>query len=570
MDLRGIPAAPGFARGPAKLLKQRAGPAPKATLPPGTIADEIGRFLAGRETYREQLEAARRHCLERGAATEAALLDGHLELLMDEELGKDICETIRARQVSAESAAESVLDEIIQEMEQIEDLYARQRSFDFRDLKNKLIRGILGGGFEAFVLDSPAVLVGREIGPSDTATLNSENLLAVVSDSGGATSHLAIFSQNLGIPAVVGVTEATDRIQDGDDLLIDGCVGRVLVRPSSAEIVRFEDNQRAYSEELRLLGELQGLPAVTRDGVPLALLANADGDAGVELALRLGADGVGLFRTEFLYLQRDVPPSEEEQFRVYRKVVTRMQGRSTVFRTFDVGGDKPLACFPDFSEANPFLGWRGMRVYVDWPDLLRTQLRAICRASHYGPVKVMFPMVISAEEVLWLLAFSEQVRSELRQEGLPFDADLPLGIMIETPAAALIAEKLIKQVDFFSVGTNDLTQYTLAVDRGNQRVAGLYDPLHPAVLKLIAGVVVAAGTWGKPVSICGEMTGDEAAAVILLGLGLRALSVSPARILRIKRAIRQIDLATARALASAALQQSTAREVRELIADRQH
>jgi phosphoenolpyruvate-protein phosphotransferase (PTS system enzyme I) len=552
MELKGIPASPGCASGLVTIVRSAAAHAPLSAAAPLDADEEIARFYSGREACRKHCEGLLQACRDRGAEQEAALLAGYQELILDVELEKDICAAIRQQGFSAENAAQTVLETIIQDMESLEDPYLRERAFDFQEIKKLLLRGIRGEALAATRLEHPAVLVGRELGPADTAAIDPAMLLAIVSETGGATSHLAILAQNLGIPAVVGVNKALEVLGDGDEVFVDGTAGSVLLRPEAASLKQFHARRENDLETQRILHELKDLPAVTLDGTRITLSANVDGEAGVEAALRYGAEGIGLFRSEFLFFDRQ-PPTEEAQFRVYRKAVTRFPHGRVIFRTFDLGGDKPPPWLSGGSEQNPFLGWRGARLYREHRDLLQAQLRAVLRAGSYGPAAVMFPMVIAKGELGELLSVVDDVKRDLRRRGVSFNEKVPIGTMIETPAAALIADQLIQRVDFASIGTNDLTQYTLAVDRGNQRVAALYDSFHPAVLRLIGEVIHAAGARNKIASMCGELCGDERATALLLGLGLRSFSVSPPKIPRIKRAIRDTDLSAAEQLAAEAL-----------------
>lgn len=556
MKLRGLAAAPGYARGRVAMFTRRAVEIPDRQIPHADVENQIRRFFAGRDAYETHLNELLAESRKRGHEEEAAVLDGHLELLLDEELESDVLSSIRDGRHCAEKAAERVLDEIISDMETIEDQYARQRAADFRDLKTKLIAGIAGVPFGAEIdLKEPAILVGHDLSPSDTASLEKSMLLGIISETGGVTSHVAIISQSLGIPAVVAVKGATETLNDHDDILLDGSEGVIIKDPSGEEIDRHVRKEEAFKEELKLLDSLKEVEARTTDGVRVKLCANVGNEQDVDAALRHGAQGIGLFRTEFLFMDRAYFPSEEDQLKVYRKVAGKMKGGSVIIRTLDVGGDKPLPYFSFPNEENPFLGWRAVRVYPDHPEMIRTQLRAILRASHYGSLKIIFPMIISLGETARLLKTLEEIKDELRAKNVPFDSSIEAGIMVETPAAVMMADELIEMVDFFSIGSNDLTQYTLAVDRGNEKVAPLYDQSHPAVLRQIKRVIDASHARGKWTGICGELAGDERAAALLLGMGIDEFSVSPHKIQKIKRVILQTSMAEAEALAEEVLSQ---------------
>jgi len=554
MRLKGLAAAPGYARGRIAVFTRHAVEIPDGQVPPADVENESGRFFAGRDAYQRHLNGLLAESRKRGHEEEAAVLDGHLELLLDEELESDVLSSIRDGRHCAERAAQLVLDEIISDMETIEEQYARQRADDFRDLKTRLIAGIAGAPLGPEIpLKEPAILVGHDLLPSDTASLDKSMLLGIISETGGVTSHVAIISQSLGIPAVVGVKGATEQLNDDDDVLLDGSEGVIVKDPSAEEIERHVQKEEAFAEELKLLDSLKEVEARTTDGVRVKLCANVGNERDVDAALRHGAQGIGLFRTEFLFMERASFPSEEDQFRIYRRVAGRMKGQSVMIRTLDVGGDKPLPYLSFPNEKSPFLGWRAVRIYPDHPEIIRTQLRAILRASHYGSLKIMFPMIISLDETVRLLKTLEEIKDELRETNVPFDASIETGIMVETPAAVMMADELIEMVDFFSIGSNDLTQYTLAVDRGNEKVASLYDHFHPAVLRQIKRVIDASHARGKWTGICGELAGDERAAAILLGLGIDEFSMNPRKIQKVKRAILQTSMKEAKTLAEQVL-----------------
>ena len=556
MKLKGLAAAPGYARGRIAVFTRHTVEVPDGQILPADVENESGRFFAGRDAYEKYLNELLAESRKRGNEEVAAVLDGHLELLLDKELESDVLSSIRDGHYCAEKAAELVLDEIISDMETIEDQYARERAADFRDLKTKLIAGIAGEPFWAEIeLKEPAILVGYALSPSDTASLDKSMLLGIISETGGVTSHVAIISQSLGIPAVVAVKGATEQLNDHDDVLLDGSEGVIIKDPSGEEIDRHVQKEEEFKEELKLLDSLKEVEARTTDGVHVKLYANVGNDQDVDAALRHCAEGIGLFRTEFLFMDRTSFPSEEDQFKVYRKVAGKMKGKSVIIRTLDIGGDKPLPYFSFPSEENPFLGWRAVRIYPDHPEIIRTQLRAILRASHYGSLKIMFPMIISPGETVRLLKTLEEIKEELREKNIPFDSSMETGIMVETPAAVMMADELIETVDFFSIGSNDLTQYTLAVDRGNEKVASLYDHLHPAVLRQIKRVIDASHARGKWTGICGELAGDERAVAILLGMGIDELSMSPHKIQKVKRVILQTSMEEAEALAERVLSQ---------------
>jgi phosphotransferase system enzyme I (PtsI) len=409
-----------------------------------------------------------------------------------------------------------------------------------------------------------AILVTHDLTPSLTVQLDRDAIAAIATDAGTNTSHIAILARSLGLPAVVGLRDATARLRGGEHAVLDGAAGTLTIQPDDREVEEFRTRARLEEQEsndLRLLAELE---SVTRDGVRLTLRANVDLPEEAELAANSGAEGVGLMRTEFLVVGRAAMPDEDEQYRAYARVVDAFEGRPVVIRTYDIGGDKlPVGGYP--TEANPFLGWRAIRMCLDEPELFRTQLRALLRAALHGDVRIMLPLVVSVDEVRQARALLSQAADELRARGVPFRESLSLGMMVETPAAALAADTFRGEVDFFSIGTNDLVQYTLAVDRGNAQLAPRFTPLHPAVLRLIAHVVKVGRELGIEVAVCGEMASQPVMAFALLGLGLRQLSVGPRSVLAVKRIVRGVHAAQAEEAATAALGASTAAEAERLL-----
>ena len=404
-----------------------------------------------------------------------------------------------------------------------------------------------------------------DLTPSETAQLNLEKVLGFITDIGGRTSHTSIMARSLELPAIVGTNDVTARVNTGDYLILDAVNNRVYVNPTQAEIDELKTLEAKLAEEKAELAKLKDLPAVTLDGHKVEVVANIGTIRDCEGAHRNGAEGVGLYRTEFLFMDRDQLPSEEEQFIAYKEVVEAMEGRLVVLRTMDIGGDKELPYLNLPKEMNPFLGWRAIRIALDRREILRAQLRAVLRASAFGKLAVMFPMIISVEEIRELKSVLETLKAELRAEGKAFDENIQVGVMVETPSAAVNAKFLAKEVDFFSIGTNDLTQYTLAVDRGNELISHLYNPMSPSVLGLIKQVIDASHAEGKWTGMCGELAGDERATLLLLGMGLDEFSMSAISVPRIKKLIRHVNYQEVKALADEALQKPTAAEIEQLI-----
>ena len=536
---KGIPVSPGYAFGNVQILK----PAEKIDLEknivPQQVDSEIERFRSARSVYHDYLRQLIMQANAKRDELAASLFEAHDELLCDEELEHDILTKIRECFFPACRATAVVFDEIIDEMGLLEDEYARQRSDDFRQIKNRLLAALAGKSLESSneLSFDATVLIGGDLTPADTASLDKNKLAGLVSETGGITSHIAIFSQNLGVPAVVGLREITNELRDGDEMILDGCEGIVVLSPDDATMRQYRQKQSEYAESLALLEQYRDMPIHAADGTAIQFLANIGDPHDLESVVRYGANGIGLFRTEFLFMNSATLPDEERQFRVYRKIASQMHGKPVVIRTVDIGGDKPLRCFPFPAEANPFLGWRACRIYETHPELIMPQLRAILRAAKYGDLRVMFPMIISCEEVTQILALIEQAKEQLRTENIPFAENIATGIMVETPAAAMMIDDLLSLVDFCSLGTNDLTQYTLAVDRGNEGVSHLYDAMHPAVLLLIKRVIDAAKRLNKEASLCGELAGNDRATMFLLDAGLTKFSVTPSKIPSVKKAI---------------------------------
>jgi len=566
MKLHGMPASPGYARGKAFRLEKPEVEITDAKVDPAQADAEFQRFLDGRETYGGFLRDLMKRAGEKGEEELAEILDGYYELLTDVELEETVRKHVFEDHLNAEMAAHRAFVEIEKEMQELDADYARERADDFRNLRLNLVvaiahgaKGLAGGR------DEPGILVGHQISPEDTASIDAANILGIVCETGGLTSHVAILSQALGVPAVLGVGGAMDAIGDGDEIFVDGENGGVLVNPDAGELKEFGERRRQWVEVEKELEKLVDVEAKTADGHPVELFANIGSADELPGATRVRAAGIGLFRTEFMWMNRPGPPSEDEQFEVFRQAAEAMGGQPVVIRTLDTGGDKPLGYLPFPKEDNPFLGWRGVRIYPECRDWILSQIRAILRAGHYGCVKMMFPMVISLEETLWLRELVAEAKEGLARDGVPFGGDCEVGIMIETPASVAMADALAEHVDFFSVGTNDLAQYTLAVDRGNEKVAPLYESLDPAVIRFIHQAVEAIHARGKWIGVCGELAGDPNAVQVLLGLGIDELSMTPSRLLRAKKVVLETDREAAKTLAARALKAKSRAELMEML-----
>ena len=535
--MKGIGVSPGIAIGRAWVLRAAGGRllehghlAADSLLPDdgAAVEREIGMYRGAVEESASSLE---RLMAQAGSAAE--ILGVQLELLYDPLWESEVISRIRRRSPAREAvlgATERVMNMFLE----MEDAYMRERAADIRDMGSRLVRVLDGEEPDASPGEGEWIVVAEDLTPSDTIGLGS-GVVGFVTQAGGATSHAAIVARLRGLPAVTGVSTAT--VAHGDWVALDGETGIVLVNPSLAELGEYSLKQQAFAERRRLLAALKDREAVTPDGVRIELLANIGSAADMEVSLAQGAEGVGLLRTELLFMDREMLPTEEEQFQFYKRVLLSAGNLPVTIRTLDIGGDKPLPYLDLTPEANPFLGYRAIRICLDRPALFLTQLRAILRASIFGKCRIMFPMISSVRELLQAKAFVAVAQADLRAAGQAFDEAVPVGVMIEIPSAALTADALAQEADFFSIGTNDLTQYVLAVDRMNEQIAGLYDPYHPAVLRLIREVIEQGHKHGIPVGMCGELAGDPRATELLLGMGLREFSMSAGSIPLVKEVI---------------------------------
>ncbi len=566
--ISGIPASPGIVFGKALVLKEEKIVLDMQKIKDSQVDEEIARFYAGREAAVEQLNSIKERAYQSLGEEKAAIFEGHLMILEDEELEEEIIDYIRSNHVNAAVAANVVIDQQVAILSEIDDEYLKERAGDIRDIGNRLIKNILGMHIvDLGEINEEAILVAYDLTPSETAQLNLDKVLGFVTDIGGRTSHTSIMARSLELPAIVGTNNVTELVNTGDFLILDALNNVVYVNPSQEDIQRLKALQAKLADEKAELAKLKDLPALTLDGHRVDVVANIGTIRDIEGAERNGAEGVGLYRTEFLFMDRDQLPTEEEQFIAYKDVVEAMNGNLVILRTMDIGGDKELPYLDLPKEMNPFLGWRAIRIALDRREILNAQLRAVLRASAYGKLAVMFPMIISVEEIRELKSVIEELKVELRNEGKAFDENIQIGVMVETPSAAVNAKFLAKEVDFFSIGTNDLTQYTLAVDRGNELISHLYNPMSPSVLSLIKQVIDASHAEGKWTGMCGELAGDERATVLLLGMGLDEFSMSAISVPRIKKLIRNVNYQDAKLLAEKALQQPTAAEIERLVID---
>jgi phosphotransferase system enzyme I (PtsI) len=561
--LKGIPASSGIAMGKVCVHTDVFTHVREQSIEKEQISSEVNRLKAVASMVCRRLETDRSRVLRETTGNDADIFSVHISILEDSHFLNGITSRIAAECINAQTALMKELEKYTSLFSRVQDPYLRERIVDIRDIVRRLLEGLVGPADFDCPFDEPVIIATVEVAPSDTLRFNRERVLAFVTERGGRESHAAILARSIGIPAVVGLQTLLSRIKRGDFLVVDGDAGIVLINPPE-EVVQDYRNIEAKSRQRRQrMEELIPHPAVTLDGTVIKLMANAGSMVDLELALHYRAEGIGLFRTELPFMGRISFPSEEEQFDLYRKICEKMDGKEVVIRTLDFGGDKLLPGHPQ--EKNPFLGYRSTRIFLDEVDLFEVQLRAILRASAFGRVKVLFPLISTMDEVKKVKAHWEKVKGDLRGGNTPFDDSVPIGIMIEVPSAALMADKILREVDFVSIGTNDLVQYTLAVDRDNELVSRYYQSLHPAVIWLIHHVVDAGKQAGKVVSICGEISGNPFYTALLVGLGLREFSINPLSILEIKGAVRSLSSTETQAIAETALALSTAEEVEEVL-----
>jgi phosphotransferase system enzyme I (PtsI) len=566
--VEGIAASPGIAIGKAFVLSGEAVRVRERSVAPAEVEEEIESFLNAVKKAKEEIGELQQRVAQEIGHENAKIFDVHRMLLEDEELHREVIELIRAERQGADWAFYNVILEKQTALQNSDSEYLRSRVADLRDVKRRVIRHIGGERIDYLAsLEGSAIIVAHDLTPSETVQLDRHKVLGFATDLGGGTSHASIMARSMGIPAVVGLRRITKVTKTGDRLVLDGNNGLVLVDPSSETLEFYYQLQAKYYDFEARLSEIRDLPSRTLDGKDVELTANIDFPDEVEAVLSHGARGVGLYRTDHLYLTSPEPPAEELQYREFRKVVERMNPLPVVLRSMDVGGDKLPSSFQIPPEDNPFLGWRAIRIALERPDLFKPEIRAILRASAHGNVKLLLPMISSLDEVRQAKEFIAECKTELRREGIPFDDEMEIGVMIEVPAAAVIADQIAGEVDFLSIGTNDLVQYLLAVDRGNERIAYLYQHLHPAVLRVIEQVVHSGHQRGVWVSMCGEMAGDPQALLLLLGLGIDELSMSPVRLPEIKNMIRSTTYEYAVEVVKTAMAMNTADEVERYVGE---
>ncbi len=560
---RGIPVSAGVCRGKILVLDRTRPIITRRKLQSQEMAEEVGRLEKALIRTRQQITEIQRRVSEGMGAEEGSIFDAHLLVLEDRTLLDEVVRVIQKDQVNAEYAFHAVAERYAATLAAIEDDYLRERATDMRDVTARVLNNLLGLEEEVDLryLKEPCIVISHDLTPSNTAQLDKRNVLGFATDVGSKTSHTAIMARSLRIPAVVGLKEASSRLQSGEYALLDGFDGVIIVNPSDQTLYQYGQLARKQVTLQEMLRDVVLKPAVTLDGHRIFLSANIESPKDAEAVKSNGAEGVGLFRTEYLFINRELPPNEEQQFEAYYEAARALKPLPVVIRTLDLGGDKFLAHLPVPRELNPFLGWRAIRFCLQERDIFREQLRAILRASAEGNIKMMYPMISGLDELNQANALVEEYKAELRAENVAFDEQLEIGAMIETPSAVVVADSLAKRLKFFSIGTNDLIQYSLAVDRMNEKIAHLYEPTHPAIVRLLKNTIDSGHSHKIWVSVCGEMASDPTLTPLLLGLGVDELSVAPPLVGPVKFLIRQLNLAQAKELAEFALQCESAADI---------
>jgi phosphotransferase system enzyme I (PtsI) len=571
--LKGIGVSPGIVIGKAAPLERSRATFVPRKVTAGQVISEVKRFEAAIEESKKQLEEVKQRILEKGFGQHSYILDVHLKLMEDRMLRDETIRMIQEQLVNTEWALKVTLDKISDAFDAIEDEYLKERKEDIRHVVERVLRNLIGRELRQIEdLEGEVIVVAHDLSPADTIQLNLQRVIGFVTEVGGKTSHTAIVSRSLEIPAVVGLEDITTYVAGGETIIIDGTEGIIVVDPSPATIKAYQLKQQRYRYLERELLKYAPLTSETQDGYYLTLQANIELIEEIPAVIQYGAAGIGLYRTEFLYLNRKTLPDEEEHVQVYKQLVQKIAPYPVTIRTLDLGGDKFASHIELAEEMNPAMGLRAIRFCLMEQDIFKAQLRGILRASTYGKVKILLPMISGVEELRQVKVILEDAKDELRAKKVAFDPDIPLGVMIEIPSAAITADILACEADFFSIGTNDLIQYSLAIDRVNEHVSYLYEPLHPAILRNIKGVVDIAHKEGIEVGICGEMAADPLYTLIFLGLGLDELSMHPLAIPRVKKVLRRSTHTEGEGLLKEVLQFSTAKEtelfIRKKMAER--
>ena len=559
----GVDVSPGMVCGKIHVVRDDLDDVVRYRIAPSQVADEIGRFETALIQTRMQILEMQQRIAESIGAKDAAIFDAHLLVVEDRTLIDEVLRKLETDLCNVEWVFQEVATRYAETLNKIDDPYLRERALDIQDVTKRVIRNLQGKAPKAFLaLSEPHILVAHNLTPSDTASINRANVLGIATDQGSRTSHAAILARSLNIPAVVGLHDITAKLETGQHVLLDGSDGLLIINPVPETVAHYAEIESRRARVTAQLKELRTTRSTTRDGHHIVLSANIELPEDVEAVAANGAEGIGLYRTEFLYLNRSTLPTEHEQFETYRRVAERVQPDPLIIRTFDLGGDKLAPGTVDITdELNPFLGCRAIRLCLEHIDIFKTQLRAILRASAVGNIKIMFPMISGLEELRRAKAVLAECKDELCRSGIPLGEEIEVGAMIEIPSAAISANVLAPEVDFFSVGTNDLIQYTLAVDRVNEKLAHLYEPTHPAILRLLKMIAEAAHANHIWVGVCGEMAGDVALVPLLLGLGMDELSTGATLVPRVKRAVQSLAIPECRELVKETLKLNTASEI---------
>lgn len=564
IQLKGIPAAPGIVIGKAYVFgTEEISPASR-NIAEKDIPSEISRFKEALKETRVEILAIERRISKEMGLDHGRIFSAHLLVLEDPVLVQEVITRLKKKKKNIEFVFAEVLNKYIAALSEAKDEYLRDRITDITDVGRRILKNLSGIEERSLEdLDEKAIIIAYDLSPSDTAMMHKGRVLGFATDIGGRTSHTAIMAKSLEIPAIVGLESVTNIIKNGDQVILDGTHGVVIVNPTKSFLEKYQKERKKYENIEDELHELKTLSGETLDGKKIIVAGNIELPEDVASVLSHGAEGIGLYRTEYFYMNRRDLPSEEEQFNAYKSVASRIKPNYVVIRTLDLGGDKFLSQLEVPREMNPFLGWRAIRFCLARPDIFKSHLRAILRASAYGNLRLMYPMISGVTELRQANEMLKEVKVALRKEGIAFDEDMPIGAMIEVPSAAITSNILAKEADFFSIGTNDLIQYSLAVDRVNEKIAYLYEPAHPAVLRLIKMIIDNGHKEGIPVSLCGEMAGDISLTMILIGLGLDEFSTSPIAVPEVKKIVRSIKYTDARAVAEKALTFTTGKEVQD-------
>jgi len=564
IQIKGIPAAPGIAIGKVHLFGSDDFALHEHSVSASEVQHEINKFRKALKETRKEIIAIEKKISKEIGVEQGKIFSAHLMVLDDNMLVEEVIARLKKRKKNIEAVFSEVLNKYVTVLSEAKDEYLRDRISDIADVGKRILRKLVGAEERKFgELHEESIIIAYDLSPSETAMMHKGRVLGFATDIGGRTSHTAIMAKSLEIPAVVGLETITNVAQNGDNIILDGVFGVVILNPTKRCLEKYESTKKRHENLEQELEELKTLPSETLDGKKVVIGGNIELPEDVVSVMSHGAEGIGLYRTEYFYMNRKDLPTEQEQFNAYKSVVSRIKPNKVVVRTLDLGGDKFLSQLDIPREMNPFLGWRAIRFCLARPNIFKTQLRAILRASIYGKIRLMYPMISGVGEFRQANKILSQVKQDLRIEGIPFDENIPIGAMIEVPSAAITSNIIAREADFFSIGTNDLIQYALAVDRVNEKIAYLYEPTHPAVLSLIKMVIDNGHKENIPVGLCGEMAGEISLTMILLGLGLDEFSTSPIAVPEIKKVIRSINFSDAREIAEKALTFRTGKEVQD-------